>query len=283
MIAHTLIYRFSPETDEADIQSFFDGLRDAVTGSGLAANFDYKPHLLLPADEQARGTTATHIAQFSCVDLPTLQKFSELPTSHEFIAKWRSKLQYEAAYANHEVMQSPNSENGRKMYHTEHTVTVEANADVVYDVLADVEGYANLFPPTEAVTMLEESDTHQIARLVVDVMGRQQSWVSRRDLDREHRVIAYRQLETAPMVEYMGGEWRALPIDANRTQLVLTHDFAARPAEGTPTLEQATALVKAAVERNSHADLAAVLQEAERRAQTAAIAPATLNGELRRV
>jgi len=269
VIAHTLIYRFSAATDEEDIQSFFDGMRDLAIGSGLVATFDCKPHLLLPVDEQAKGITATHIAQFSCADLPTLQKFSELPAAHEFIKEWRGKLRYEAAYANHEEMPSPKSENGREMYHTEHTVTVEANANIVYDVLADVEGYAELFPPTESVTMLEESETHQIARLVVDVMGRRQSWVSRRDLDREHRAIAYRQVENAPMVKYMGGEWRALSLDVNRTQLVLTHDFAARPTDSAPTVEQATALLKAAVERNSHADLAAVRQEAERRAQTA--------------
>jgi aromatase len=157
------------------------------------------------------------------------------------------------------------SEDG--MYHTEHTVTVEADPDDVYAVLADVEGYADLFPPTESVTMMEESDTHQIARLVVDVSGQRQSWVTRRDLDRERRTISYRQLETASMVESMGGEWRALPLAKNRTQLVLTHDFAARPNDKVPTLEQATELLKAAVERNSHADLAAVQRESEKRSQ----------------
>jgi aromatase len=269
VIAHTLIYRFSPEADEEDIQSFFDGMRDLTLGSGLVATFDCKPHLLLPVDEHSKGITGTHIAQVSCADLPTLKKFSELPAVHEFIQRWRSKLQYQATYANHEEMPSPKSENGREMFHTEHTVTVEATADIVYDVLADVERYAELFPPTESVTVLEESDNHQIVRLVVDVNGQRQSWVSRRDLDRRHRSIAYRQLENAPIVEYMGGEWRALPIDVTRTQLVLTHDFAARPAASAPTLDQATTLLKAAVERNSHADLAAIRQEAQRRAQKA--------------
>jgi aromatase len=269
VIAHTLIYRFPPGTDQEDIRGFFDGLRDLATGSGLVATFDCQPHLLLPADEHSRGMTATHIAQFYCADLPTLEKFSELPAVHEFIAKWRDRLQYEAAYANHEEMPSRPREKGKEMYHTEHTITVAASADTVYDVLADVEGYARLFPPTESVTMIEESDTHQIARLVVDVSGQRQSWVSRRDLDRGQGTIAYRQLENAPMVAYMGGEWRALPLGANRTQLVITHDFAARPTDAVPTEEQATELLKAAVERNSHADLAAVRQEAERRVQAA--------------
>jgi ribosome-associated toxin RatA of RatAB toxin-antitoxin module len=269
MIVHTLIYRFPAGADAKSIQSFFDGLRGLAAGSGLVVAFDCKPHLLLPVDEQSKGMTATHIAQFSCADLPDLQKFSELPAVHEFIAQWRSTLKYEAAYANHEEMPSPASESGNSMYHTEHTVTVAAHADVVYAVLADVEGYARLFPPTESVTMLEEGDSYQIARLVVDVSGQRQSWVSRRDLDRDHRTIAYRQLENAPMIEYMGGEWRALPLDEDRTQLVITHDFAARPTESVPAQEEATKLLAAAVERNSHADLGAVRQEAERLMQAA--------------
>ncbi|MFE9355577.1 methyltransferase [Streptomyces olivaceoviridis] len=113
-----------------------------------------------------------------------------------------------------------------------------------------------------------EADVYQIARLVVDVSGQRQSWVTRRDLDREHRTIAYRQLENAPMIEFMGGEWRALPLDENRTQLVITHDFAARPTDAVPSREEANRLLRAAVDRNSHADLDAVRKEAERRAQS---------------
>jgi ribosome-associated toxin RatA of RatAB toxin-antitoxin module len=268
MIVHTLVYRFSSGTDDEDVQEFFNGLRDLATGSGLVSEFDWRPHLLLPVDEHAVGTTATHIAQFSCADLATLHKFSELPAVHEFIGNARGKLQYEAAYANHEKMLPSNNGNGNAMYHTEHTVTIEANADIVYAVLADVEGYAKLFPPTESVTMLEESSTHQIARLVVDVSGQVQSWVTRRDLDADRRIISYGQLETAAMVEHMGGEWRALPLGENRTQLILTHDFEARATDRVPTKEKATELLAAAVEKNSHADLAAVLQESERRVQS---------------
>jgi aromatase len=155
------------------------------------------------------------------------------------------------------------------MDHTEHTVTVNAPAHVVYDVLADVEGYARLFPPTESVTLMESGDSYQIARLVVDVSGERLSWITRRDLDAERRVIAYRQLETAPLVAHMSGEWRALELDESRTQLVLTHDFEARrPADGRCTEQEATKLVQTAVERNSHDDLAAVQREAGRRAET---------------
>lgn len=267
MIVHTLIYRFPAETGEDKVRSFFDGLRDITIESGVVSAFGWKPHLLFPVDEQSRGMTATHIAQFSCVDEATLRKFSEMPAVHEFVGRWRRELRYEAAYANHEEMLPSGSGTGNAMFHTEHTTTVEAPADVVYVVLADIEGYADLFPPTESSTMLEKTETYQIARLVVDVSGQLQSWVTRRDLDPEHRTIAYRQLENAAMIEYMGGQWRALPLDDKRTQLVITHDFAARPTEAVPSQEQATELLRAAVDRNSHADLDAVRKEAEKRAQ----------------
>lgn len=267
MIVHTLIYRFPQETGEDKVQQFFDGLSDITVASGLVSAFGWRPHLLLPIDKQSKGMTATHVAQFSCEDAASLRRFSEMPAVHDFIAKWRAELNYEAAYANHEEM-LPSGSGRSAMFYTEHTVTVEAAADLVYEVLADVEGYAKLFPPTESATILEESDTHQIARLVVDVSGQIQSWVTRRDLDRERRIIAYRQLDNAPMIEYMGGEWRALPLGDKRTQLVITHEFAARPTEAVPSPEKATELLRAAVDRNSHADLDAVRNEAERRAQT---------------
>ncbi|MEV2218168.1 aromatase/cyclase [Streptomyces sp. NPDC050997] len=157
-------------------------------------------------------------------------------------------------------------------HHAEHTVTVDAPLNLVWDVLVDVKGYSRIFPPTREVNLLEESATHQVVRLHVDVGGEEQSWVSRRDIDPRQHVIAYSQLETAPIVGRMGGDWRAFPLGAGRTQLVLTHDFAARePVDGKVagrfSFEEADAMLRAAVERNSVADLNAVKTEAEDRAQ----------------
>lgn len=158
------------------------------------------------------------------------------------------------------------------MEHTEHTITVDAPEHIVWKVLVDIEGYQNLFPPTQSSTMLEEGDGYQIAELVVDVSGQTQSWVTRRDLDRDLGVISYRQLQTAPLVEQMGGEWRAFRFGPDRTQLVLTHDFAAKQEGPDGTVagkfshQEAAELLSAAVERNSVADLAAVRDECVRRA-----------------
>jgi aromatase len=270
MILHTLIYQFADSVGQTEREGFLSELRQLVLGSGLVDGFDYAEHQWLPIDAKSRGITGSVIAQYACKDLDTMRAFSELPHVHEFIARWRSKISYEAAYANHGPLR-PISAKDNTMKHTEHTVTIQAPVDVVWDVLVDVEGYARIFPPTQEAKILEESPRHQIVRLVVDVNGETQSWVSRRDIDNSRRVIAYRQLESAPLMGFMGGEWRALPIDDKTTQLVLTHDFKPKdPIDGLVagkfTLEQVWSLLDAAVERNSVADLGAVKTESEKRA-----------------
>ncbi|WP_067474289.1 SRPBCC family protein [Dietzia timorensis] len=155
--------------------------------------------------------------------------------------------------------------------HTEHTVTVSAPRDLVWEILVDVENYPNLFEATQSAEIVEKGVTYELVKLEVDVSGKLQAWTSRRDIDSDLGVIAYRQLETAPMVEHMGGEWRVFSLGADRAQLVITHDFAARKADqngmvaGEFTFEQASEMLANAVERNSVAHLGAIKTEAELR------------------
>ncbi|GGM52777.1 hypothetical protein GCM10012275_24680 [Longimycelium tulufanense] len=104
MIAHTLIYQFDQSVSDVEQERFFAGLRDLVLDSGYVEGFDRKDHLWLPVDEHSKGMTGTTIARYTCPDLESLRKFSELPQVHEFIRGWRSRIQYRAAYANHEEL-----------------------------------------------------------------------------------------------------------------------------------------------------------------------------------
>jgi aromatase len=104
MIVHTLLYKFPDTVDEAQRNEFFAAMRDVVMGSGLVDAFDLKPHLWLPADRGARGMTAATIVQFTTDDLTALEKFSELPEVFDFITDWKSRVNFEAAYANHEPL-----------------------------------------------------------------------------------------------------------------------------------------------------------------------------------
>lgn len=106
MIVHTLIYSFPDDVSEEARAEFFEQMRTLVLGTGLVRGFDHKPHLWLPADDRARGMTAASIAQFTCDDLAALQKFSELPEVYAFVTAWKSRLRFEAAYANHEALAS---------------------------------------------------------------------------------------------------------------------------------------------------------------------------------
>jgi acyl carrier protein len=171
-------------------------------------------------------------------------------------------------HANEQVNGHLNGNGHRPLHHTEHAISIGASVDTVYDILADLKGYEQLFPPTRSVEILEEGSGYQVGRLVVDVGGRLQSWVTRRELDAERALIRYRQIETAPLVGHMSGEWRCYPLGVSSTQLVLTHDFVVRePRNGRVAglpIEQAEEALNGAVERNSHVDLAAVKAEAER-------------------
>ncbi|MFI0409345.1 aromatase/cyclase [Actinomadura sp. 3N508] len=161
------------------------------------------------------------------------------------------------------------------MEHTEHTVTAQAPQSVVWEVLTDIENYPNLFDATKSARVVERGDRHEIVRLEVDVSGQVQAWTTRRDLDPDLCVVAYRQLELAPIVAHMSGEWRALPCGPDRTQVVLTHDFAAKQegadgkVAGQFTHAEAHEMLAGAVERNSTSHLQAVREEAERRAAQA--------------
>jgi hypothetical protein len=105
MIVHTLLYRFPETASEDDIDSFFAEMRELVLGTGLIDGFDLRPHLLLGADKGARGMTAQWIVQFTCADLADLDRFSQLPAVFDFVTDWKSRLKFEAAYANHEQLE----------------------------------------------------------------------------------------------------------------------------------------------------------------------------------
>jgi aromatase len=269
MIVHTMLYRFPEKVAEEERDEFLSVIRDMALRTGLVRGFDHKSHQALPADAQASNPSSEVIVQFSCDSLDALRQFSELPALHGLMGQWKTKLQFETVFLNHEPLDLTRARRP-DLEHAEHAVSVDAALPVVWDVLVDVLKYPEIFPPTQEVSMIEERPGYQLARFVVSVGGEANSWVSRRDIDETRHIIAYEQVEKAPIIDHMGGEWRAFALADNRTQLVLTHDFAVRAPEnglviGRFTAEEADELLKSTIERNSVADLGAVKSEAERR------------------
>lgn len=144
---------------------------------------------------------------------------------------------------------------------TEHSITVAASPATIYDLVADVSAWPQVFGPTVHVEVLEEASEaggEQLLRIWAIANEKVRTWTSRRTLDPVSRTITFRQVVSAAPVASMGGEWRVEPLEDGRTRVVLLHDY--RATGDDPAAEE---LIEQAVDRNSRAELAALKNAAE--------------------
>lgn len=151
-----------------------------------------------------------------------------------------------------------------RVHETEHTVTVEAPADVVYGIVADVGRWPVIFPPTVHVEQLERTHDTERIRIWATANDTVKTWTSRRELDPEARRVRFRQEVSAPPVAAMGGEWIVEPDGPGRCVVRLLHDY--RAVDDDP---EAVEWIARAVDRNSTAELASLAAAAERTADAA--------------
>ncbi|GLZ15455.1 actinorhodin polyketide synthase bifunctional cyclase/dehydratase [Actinomadura sp. NBRC 104425] len=140
----------------------------------------------------------------------------------------------------------------------EHEITVAAPAAQVYDLIAQVENWPRLFPPTVYVDHVDKGDTLERIRIWATANGEIKNWTSRRRLDRERLRIEFRQEVSSPPVAAMGGTWIIEPLTADTSRVRLLHDY--RAVDDDP---EKLAWIDRAVDRNSTAELAALKANAE--------------------
>lgn len=148
--------------------------------------------------------------------------------------------------------------------HTEHTVTVDAPARRVFDLIVDVGRWPETFPPTLHVEHVERSRTQERIRIWATANGAVKNWTSHRRLDHDRLTVRFRQEVSQPPVAAMGGEWIVEPISSTESRVRLLHDF--RAVGDDP---EKVAWIEQAIDRNSGAELAALrtaAQQAEARA-----------------
>ncbi|OLR93226.1 aromatase/cyclase [Actinokineospora bangkokensis] len=140
----------------------------------------------------------------------------------------------------------------------EHEITVAAPAKAVYQLVADVQNWPQLFTPTVHVEHLARDERSERIRLWATANGTAKTWTSRRELDPAGLRVDFRQEVSQPPVGGMGGAWVVEPLTEETSRVRLLHDY--RAATDDPAdLEW----IDEAVDRNSRVELAALKENAE--------------------
>ncbi|MEZ3182562.1 aromatase/cyclase [Streptomyces pimonensis] len=148
--------------------------------------------------------------------------------------------------------------------HTEHRITVRAAAADVYRLIAEVQNWPALFPPTVHAEVVERGGREERIRIWATANGQIKNWTSRRYLDQAALRIDFRQEVSSPPVAAMGGSWIIEPLTGSECAVRLLHDYRAvddDPA-GLDWIDQA-------VDRNSGSELSALKAGAELAANAA--------------
>ncbi|MGI5151557.1 aromatase/cyclase [Plantactinospora sp. CA-294935] len=132
----------------------------------------------------------------------------------------------------------------------EHEVTVHAAGTEVYRLLAEVENWPRLFPPSVYVDYLERDGNEERIRIWATANDDVKSWSSRRILDPGAMRIEFRQEVSAPPVAEMSGTWIIEPLGEEDTRLRLLHRY--RAIDDDP---DGVAWISQAVDSNSRAEL----------------------------
>lgn len=154
----------------------------------------------------------------------------------------------------------PHSDMHEGIHETEHQITVFAPAQHVFDLIADVGDWPQVFPPTVHVDYAERGAAEERIRIWATANGAVKGWTSRRYLDRDRLRIRFRQEVSQPPVARMGGEWLIEPLSDTETRVRLQHDFQAVGND-----PENAAWIHRAIDRNSDAEMAALRSAAEHR------------------
>ncbi|MFE9580452.1 aromatase/cyclase [Nocardia sp. NPDC006044] len=140
----------------------------------------------------------------------------------------------------------------------EHEITIAAPAAVVYRLIAEVENWPRIFPPTIHVEQQRTGERTERIQIWATANGEPKSWVSRRTLDPDRFRIRFQQEVSTPPVASMSGEWIIEADQAGHSRVRLLHGY--RAIDDDP---EGLAWIEAAVDRNSRAELAALRSNIE--------------------
>ncbi|MGW0499659.1 aromatase/cyclase [Streptomyces sp. NPDC003007] len=140
----------------------------------------------------------------------------------------------------------------------EHEIAVDAPAAAVYRLIAEVENWPRIFPPTIYVDHVERGADEERIRIWATANGEAKNWTSHRTLDPRALRITFRQEVSSPPVAAMGGTWIVEPLSDTASRVRLLHDY--RAVDDDP---ESLKWIDEAVDRNSRSELASLKQNVE--------------------
>jgi aromatase len=143
-------------------------------------------------------------------------------------------------------------------HEVEHQVTVSAPAATIYRLIAEVENWPLIFPPTVYVDYVERAGDSERIRIWATANGAAKNWTSARVLDSAGLRIEFRQEVSTPPVAGMGGTWLIEPISEGESRVRLRHDYRAVDND-----QDNLSWIEAAIDGNSRSELAALKDSAE--------------------
>jgi aromatase len=146
-------------------------------------------------------------------------------------------------------------------HEAEHQITIKAPAERVFELLAEVRNWPQLFPPTVHADQVERTGNDERIRIWATANGEVKNWTSRRVLDEAGLRIEFRQEVSVPPVASMGGTWIIEPAAQGGSFVRLLHDY--RAIDDDP---EQLAWIERAVDRNSRSELAALKAGVEKTA-----------------
>lgn len=140
----------------------------------------------------------------------------------------------------------------------EHNIDVLAPAPAVYRLIAEVENWPRIFPPTIHVAHQDRGELEERIQIWATANGEPKTWTSRRRLDPDQLRIEFRQEVSTPPVASMGGTWVIEPKSADTSTVRLLHNY--RAVNDDP---EDLKWIDRAVDRNSRSELAALKANGE--------------------
>jgi ribosome-associated toxin RatA of RatAB toxin-antitoxin module len=148
-------------------------------------------------------------------------------------------------------------------FHLRHSVVCAAQPDIVYDMIRSTETWPRIFDACLSAAPVSSDETGELVRIEAIQDGQQVSWDTRRRYFDEIRRVDYHLPIPMPFLESMQGQWRVVPLGADRCLLTVDRSWRILPdvtgiRAGVDTVAQAAALVRGFVDRNAQAEMDAI-------------------------